>query len=175
MIGENGGSPDQEGGLSLKEASEIFDTTVGALRQALRRGRVQGYKTEDGWRLYRASVQVYVQGEQTRARGDRKEPVYTPDSRKKSAGKSVKAGTNPEINGGEKIGEKSGLGLEAQLLEEIRQLRLLAEAQSLKIDRLEGEVRDSRAQLNQMNEQVVKALPAPRRTLWSKLFGRKRV
>lgn len=47
-----------------------------------------------------------------------------------------------------------------------RERTAIIEAQSRTIDELRAEVRDSRAQLAQLHEQVVRALPAPKKWWW---------
>lgn len=48
----------------------------------------------------------------------------------------------------------------------IEKLNSTNEEQTRKIENLEHEVHDSRAQIHQLNEQIVRALPAPRRGWW---------
>lgn len=60
-----------------------------------------------------------------------------------------------------------------KMAKELEQLRKIVEAQSRMIDDLRAEVHDSRAQLSQFQDQVIRALPAPsKRSSWWP-FGRR--
>lgn len=58
------------------------------------------------------------------------------------------------------------------LTSKIEQLIEANADQSRKIEQLEAEIRDSRAQVHQLHQQVILALPPPRRSFWA-LFRRK--
>lgn len=142
-----------EGGLTVKEAADRLGVTTKTIRRQIEAKQLDA---------------VQVKGK------NGPQWLITPESLEKRASRSpVEAGLKHSTT--KSTPRTAELAQQvAQLTEEAKRTQALIENQQQLIEELRAEVRDSRGQLGQFQEYVMKALPAPERKkgFWQRLFGR---
>ena len=148
--------------LSLQEAATKAGTTVSALRQAIKRGRLTA-TIEDGkhgptYTVLASEIESYVKGKQNR-----------------SQKVTVKGRNRHSTAIGSKDRSKDGGDTETAtkaILEELRLLRVTVEQQAYKIGSLEQELHDTKSQLSSQLGMLQRALPATSKGWLERLFGK---
>ena len=154
-----------EGYISLREASELTGLEIGTIRQAVRRGRIQSIKVQgvhgEEVRVYEQGLQDYVQNKRT-----------TPKQKRQSSPKQPR----PRIVQNGTVSEPASStpsDVETELLSQLQAIRAELEANRRTVESLSIELHDARGQIHQLQEQVIKALPAPQRKgIWNRVFKR---
>lgn len=146
--------------LSLQDAAMVAKTTVSALRQAIKRGRLPAIHVESKhgqmYGVLLSDLESYMKG--------RKNPVQ------KRVVKGPESGSKEGYN--ENGSKDAGDATEATkaILDELRLLRATVEQQAFKIGSLEQEVHDTKSQLASQLGQLQRALPATSKGWFSRLW-----
>ena len=149
-LGERGSMSEP---LSIKEAAARLGVNPKTIRRRIESGELAAEKLEGA-----NGLQWMIRPEALDKEAARK--AVEPRERKSTAINTLRASELAEMV--------------SELQKQVSATQGLIENQTHQIEELKAELRDSRGQLAQLHDQVIKALPAPeeKKGLWQRIFGK---